>query len=494
MPTYKVFNGQTIECDYIFYIDPTNGDDSNDGLTPETAWKSPAGVADKYAVGTDKTAVFEYVKGHHSILMKNYPTAICIAHAFRRNYFVANPKTTDFFIDWTGATGEHTVLNNNFYRTGTTSLSNSTTVTTAIGFRVKFVGAVFNATYLVNSLTNNYTTLAQCLYNCCFEQEDTAACYAVYGNSNGGTYLDNCTFKFKGSVSNYINRSTYFQYCVAIGYSISGTGTVADNSYTLDKGKHAYNGSAEITNAGVYSGTYNWRLFKYRSNFYLRDSVGDYYRISDGALEAVAELAEEDGLEAYISPADLELIRTLDAPVLVGFGAESIAYKAILLDDIQLLIPTGDIDLSLASAINSFVFGDAGDVRRLLSVDRGVTWQYWDADNAEFTEFEGDITDKTAVYAAANDTATLNALTAAQISEIIPPSAVDKHIRFLTVLRQELLSADTRTLSVGIDNARRGYFKGVPASNFEETLFTGSLQIKYTGSGGITELHLLLAV
>jgi hypothetical protein len=245
---------------------------------------------------------------------------------------------------------------------------------------------------------------------------------------------------------------------------------------------------------GVYSGTYSWELFLTRSNFYLRDAGGVYYRINEEhtALETVETLAEEEGLEYYLSPAVMELIRALDNPQIVGFNVDAIAYKAIHIDDMQLMIPTGDIDLSLASKVNGFVFNDVGDVRRLLSVDRGATWRYFDG--SEFIEFEGDITDKEAVYAAANDTDALNALTAEQIAEIIPPANVDKHIRFLTVLKQAALADDAKTLSVGINNERRGYFKSVAASNFEETLYTGSLQIKYTGADNISELHLLLAV
>jgi hypothetical protein len=526
MPTYKVFNGQEIECDYIFYIDPTSGDDSNDGLKPQTAFKSTRALkASSFANKTNKIAVFVFVKGKHNINCNTYYEdiafgALCVPYKFQHCYFVANPRNTLFnlTVDYTSAIATASgnfapvLFDDSWYSTGNYSsadLGVSSPDCYLIGIRAKITRTGSAAYYPVVISDTTKTTGVEYI-NCYMECLDN---YGFWLYTGASAKIVNSVFKgqrFTGTFNRSMSaiNSAFISAAAGSGDANVITTKCASNrsesilsaetvlsGLTVDGDCHLFNdGDSVDDNYGVWQGAYAWGYYQFRSNFYLRDSVGDYYRVSDGALEAVAELVEEEGLERNLSSADMELIRTLDAPVLVGFGAETIAYKAIGLDDIQLLTPTGDIDLSLASAINSFVFGDAGDVRRLLSVDRGVTWQYWDSDNAVFAEFTGDITDKAAVYAAANDTATLNALTAAQIAEIIPASAVDKHIRFLTVLRQEMLSDDTRTLSVCIDNERRGYFKSVPAALFEETLFTGSLQIKYTGAGGITELHLLLSV
>jgi hypothetical protein len=310
------------------------------------------------------------------------------------------------------------------------------------------------------------------------------------GNVNGGNYtFNNCSIKGNFTISSSVTTTKLkFNNCAFARSSSTNYGLYTNSLYSAIFDS---NWKLSVFNAryGVYSGLYPWLK---RTNYYIK-SDGVYYRDNDDdALEMVETLEEENGLEYNLSPAVMELIRALDNPQIVGFNVDTLVYKAIHIDDMQLMIPTGDIDLSLASKVNSFVFNDVGDVRRLLSVDNGATWRCFDG--SEFIEFEGDITDKEAVYAVANDTDTLNSLTAEQIAEIIPPANVDKHIRFLTVLKQAALADDTRTLSVGIDNERRGYFKSISTANFEETLFTGSLQIKYIGADNISELHLLLAV
>jgi hypothetical protein len=506
MAAYEILPGQTITVDDIFYVDPTGGDDSNDGLTSETAWKKITAAGSTFKTG--KNAVFVFVPGEHNIDGSTYGYLIPQS-VYKNNYYVMNPRNTK--VNYKGVSGKAVIYSN----------SDSDGLKYYIGFNVKVTETIAYLAYQKGSPT---------FYNCYFDIKDATVSTKTFftaiqsGASFAASNILYCAIDAGSKTITFNSFNTQgdhrLSYCVMIAGSISPSPgaspyTVTANKclsniasaytttsswqsgYALNEKIEPYEAATGIvsTTAGVWIGAYYpWGSFLYRSHFYLKDANGDYYRVTNGALEAVTNLSAYEGLEHYLSPDDMEVIRTLDEPVLVGYNADTIAYKSILLDDVQLLIPTGDIDLSLASAINSFVFTDTGDVRRLLSVDRGATWQYWDSDNAVFAEFEGDITDKAAVYDVANDTATLNALTADDIATIILPASVDKHIRFLTVLRQESLSADTRTLSVGIDNARRGYFKSVPLSNFEETLYTGSLQVKYIGTDGITELHLLLSV
>jgi hypothetical protein len=519
MATYEIFNGQTIEADYIYYIDPTNGDDANNGLTPETALLTPNGANGKPG---GNSSILVFVDGIHyfSPTDTNYFKCTRTANNYRI-YYVSNPRKTKIILDMTNANASsgHDAWLVKAYSNGSKNIF--------IGMDIESSGkdhGCFTPYALGNGNNNGQTTEA---YNCRFRVQagpngQGGSSKPFFYSIASNTKFENCVFENPvagNGLSMYVNTavsfiaincffngflysqmgnpSPSFTNCVSNVANPYGSnyGTVDADLSLNEEWKMLENGELITPQTiGVWQGTYSWALFLFRSNFFIRDSAGAYYRLDDDkALEAVVTPAVEEGLEVYLSPADLELIRTLDNPVLVGIETADIAYKAILLDDLQMMIPTGDIDLSLASSVNGFVLTDTGDVKRLLSVDNGTTWLYWDAD-AGFAEYEGDITDKAAVYAVANDTDALNALTAEQIATIIPPAAVDKHIRFLTVLKQAALADDTRTLSVGINNERRGYFKSIPAAQFEETLYTGSLQIKYIGTDAIGELHLLLAV
>ncbi|MDR0665253.1 MAG: hypothetical protein LBF86_07010 [Helicobacteraceae bacterium] len=125
-------------------------------------------------------------------------------------------------------------------------------------------------------------------------------------------------------------------------------------------------------------------------------------------------------------------------------------------------------------------------------VDSGETWQYY-ADGA-WTTYSGDITDKEAIYAVANDSATLNALGEADVALLIPPETLVKRIRFLTLLTQETLQSATITRSVSVESMRRGRYESVPAAQFSETVSFGNLAIKYIGTAALAELRLLISV
>jgi hypothetical protein len=205
-------------------------------------------------------------------------------------------------------------------------------------------------------------------------------------------------------------------------------------------------------------------------------------------LQPVSVLEPDNGLEPVL---DMSLVHTLSAPTLVGLNTDSFSYSAIHNDDIQLMVPTGDIDLSLTYQILNFSFSDIGDVRRLISTDSGYTWLYF---NEGWQQFSGSLSDKELLYSVANTTSELNALSSDDIVLILSPSTSSKSIRFLTLLRQESLSVPTKTISVGVNHHRLGYFEKIYGSNFVEKLSGSSLDITYIGSDTINELHLIVGM
>jgi hypothetical protein len=503
------YGNHKLTADKIFYVDPTNGNDSNDGLTPKTALKNPSAV-DSKLISSVSTLLVAFVPGIHTFAPTDV-TWFYVTQFSSMLYFVANPRNTKLIMDVTDSvysnTGTLGTQRCHLFKSKTGSTS--TMYTYLIGLNIESFGKTHGVLDgYQNYYNSSYKFMHYSASSCRIYASagDASGTLAFLTNINSGSAILGSTFKNTTgtSITTYGINSNAQGY--PISYSaflnpLSGNGAPSlsnskqDASIIDNNGHLSLNDENIDTQYGVYSSLpySSWHKFSSgRSNYFLK-SLNKYYviRDSDSTLEETTELIAEEGLEPGISPADMSLIHTLTDPVLVGVETDTLAYNAVMLDDIQLMIPTGDIDMSLAYSILNFVFTDTGDVKRLLSVDSGVTWLYWDG--STFTAYEDDITDKAAVYAAANDTDTLNDLTAEQIAEILPVDNAAKKIRFLTVLRQETLADTAKTQSVGINNERWGHFESIPVSQFEERVYSGTLQIKYIGADNIDELHLLLA-
>jgi hypothetical protein len=492
--TYTLFDGQDIACDVIYYVDPTNGDDANDGLTPATALKKTIDAKAKSALSNvDKVVVFAFVEGEHSIAIAEYG-ALCVPATYKTCYFAANPLTTKFAITKTTDYGNES----NYYAAlyydnsygGSAAHNASAIVSYIIGINARFVkqsGADWgNSSNAIISLRAPYSSgLLLTCQNCFFELSPSLI-FACYNSSGNSFKFLNCSFKGVTGFSSYAGGLTYADSAL----SFSGANGANRFGAIFDEDGRLLIDGVINDLAGVYTGTYSWDNFVFLTSCYIRDSGGTFWTIGGGgALQEVPAPAEKSGLNGALSANDLALIRTLSDPVLVGVSQEAIGYQAVFAtDNKRLMIPTGDIDVSLAASILRFIFDDVGDVKRLVSVDRGDSWLYWDGE--AWSEYDGDPSDKEAIYAAANDTATLNALSQENIALLLPPESLDKHIRFLTLLTQESLADTTLTHSVGVESMRRGYFQSLPSAQFTETLYYGTLEIKYTGADSIGELRM----
>jgi hypothetical protein len=497
--TYNI-GDQTIEYDYLYYIDPTNGNDSNDGLTEATPLLHSYALKSK-VLGQNiaETCLFLFIEGEHNLTISAYG-ALCVPAVYKTCYFVANPKTTKFYITKDINYDTETLYKSAIYWDNSYSGVSSNSVIAPQSYLIGLnVTATTSAGVTQWSAGSNSFINVRAPYNSGVLVYPLNCFFSLAGQPLGLYNSSGNSFSFQNCSISATAISAYSGYsatgCATNGFSISG-GLVADS---FDEDIRAIIGGAINNDYGVYSGTYSWDQFTASIPFFIKDDNG-FWVIVEGALEEVGDITQEEGLrERRLTAADLDLIRdNLTNPVLISTSEGSVNYSASFLsaaDNIQLLIPTGDIPISFAQEINGFIFADEGDVRRLVSVDSGESWQYWDETNEVWGVYPADplTDDKSDVWTLANTTLALNSLSAERWQTLIPSELLDKHIRFLTILSQQTLSDTTKTKSVSVEAVRYGSFQSIPSAQFTETLTTGNLAIKYIGSTSVSELRLLIS-
>jgi hypothetical protein len=221
--------------DRVFYIDPTNGLATNDGLTKQTPVKRIWDIDDNPDISEDASVepktVFYFLPGIHNISLSQekklvesnkYKTSWLTSSKIRSYYIISNPNNTrlNFLGDFHENFQYPNIIDILFLNKRYWSNRNYTLIGLDMTFDLISPSAQY--AYLLNGFYMNFVTpytesgsgLTE-LYNCYFEYMRNSGNFDFwYAADNGNTIansegtISNCTFNHNGTVCRIINHSS----------------------------------------------------------------------------------------------------------------------------------------------------------------------------------------------------------------------------------------------------------------------------------------------
>lgn len=258
MPTIK-FKDKELPFNNIYYVDSTNGSDSNSGS------KNSPFLTVNYAISICATAGDAiYAKaGTHDVtrIAGTYDSGGLWDENKAISFFGEQGKTV-FLCDGTKHSGRdtHCIM-----------FQNAETKAFQITFDFRVGGRQGNYS---TSICGGVTTAKGEIINCLFKIDSNYPNFTYSNNGTSVTKFTNCIFEVKTNfIGSYSGVGFTIENC-ATNFSFMGEGTRKNiyNSATFDSNYHVTNFDESALNMGVYEGVYSWDYTWNSSVFLLRDN------------------------------------------------------------------------------------------------------------------------------------------------------------------------------------------------------------------------------